>query len=114
MKNLYPTNQENQNQMSSFPLYDTLYKKIELKKQPLNEHEIAFFIDKFSCLGEYEHEYIFALIRKYQSQFHDQLNELPWGIKSIKKGIKIDIEKLPEKLQQLLYIFLNTHIESMK
>lgn len=100
--------------MTTFPLYDTLYHKIENNKQNLNDEQIAFFIDNFSLFGDYEYELVFALIRKYQSQNCQQLNELPWGIKNIKKGLKVDMEKLPSQLQQLLLLFMNIHLESLQ
>jgi hypothetical protein len=97
---------------STFPLYDTLHQQIE-QDTPLTNDEVQFFIDNFIYLNDQEHEYIFALIRIYQSKILEQTNELPWGIKCIKKGLKVDIEKLPNKLQQMLYLFLKTHLKSL-
>jgi hypothetical protein len=98
----------------SFPLYDTLYKQIEHKNTPLSDSETLYFVEEFKNLDENTHEYIFALIRTFQKKSNsDNINELPYGIKSIKKGIKIDMEKLPSKLQQMLLLFLTTHLQSI-
>lgn len=103
--------------MSTFPLYDSLKDKIPKVIVDIPYKDKDFFTEQVSNLDTTEHELIYALIRYYQIQNEPQdtiPSIFPYGAKKLKKGMKIDFEKLPTKLQYMLICFIRLHLTILK
>ena len=98
--------------MAAFPLYNQIYCKVKNNDTTLSEDDKSFFVDTVKTLSATEHEIIFALIRTFQIRNSDApfYNILPYHSKHQKKGIKFDFDKLPQKLQQVLFYFTKIHL----
>jgi hypothetical protein len=104
--------------MSSFPIYDTLSENASQKD--LNAKQKDEFMDKIKTLDQQGYELVYALIRAFQMENNDDKTtfKLPYKGKIIKTEtgeprLDFDLEKLPNKLKQILYKFVNIHIKSM-
>lgn len=85
----------------SFPLYEILNKDIvDMKISSKMKEDIILLIEK----DEECHEIIYALIKSYQVENETSTTDL-YQIKEVKEGYKFNINKLPEKLQYILYKF---------
>ena len=100
--------------MSSFPIYDTLSENISQKDLTVKQKEE--FMEKIKSLDQQGYELVYALIRTFQMENNDDKTtfKLPYKGKILKNEIKFDLEKLPNKLKQMLYKFVNIHIRSME
>lgn len=97
----------------SFPLYENLLSRTTFG-DPIDQSEIQFFMDQVKE-DTGIHELVYAIIRCYQ--LHEGSLEtyiLPYGGRKLKKGIKFDFDKFPEKLQHLLLTFITLHRESQQ
>lgn len=93
-------------------LYNTLYNKVEsdnLVNMELSDTEKNSLIRIITKTGsdKYFQESIYVLIRMYQLN-HDTNSFLivPFGGKKLKKGLKFDLNKLPNTLCQILYKYI--------
>ena len=86
----------------NFPLYYSLKKDIF---KELNHEEKDELGESIKCMNEDEHEKIYALIRTYHLDNDDNVQDIPYGGKNLKSGLKFDIDCLPSKLQSILYHF---------
>ena len=101
--------------MSDFPLYNNLIKGIQDK--PLSAYQKKKLLKEFELLGDEQHELIYVLIKTYESincSNTDTVKAFPFNISFSEQTIKIDLAQLPNKLQQLICKFTNTHIKSLK
>jgi hypothetical protein len=95
----------------TFPLYQDLFKisdEIDLKDEEKDE-----LIKKIKRMDDMGHELIYALIRNYQLE-HSSSFDLPYESKMLKLGLKFDLDKLPSKLQKIVWNFTDKHLEKMK
>ena len=96
---------------STFPLYNILKDSLQINSQDLTniqKESIIYMIEKDSNC----HEIICALIRSYQ--IDDENKEyLPYECKKQKNGYKFNINKLPSKLQKILYEFTIKHQDEL-
>jgi hypothetical protein len=96
---------------TEFPLYNQLVEKIHIEE--LSEDDKIFFTDNIQKLSKTEHEIIFALIRTHQIQTNESSRYiLPYNAKHQKKGIKFDLNKLPNDLQCILLEFVKLHMNT--
>jgi hypothetical protein len=86
----------------NFPLYQSL-KKDDFKELTLEEKDK--FSELFKYMSEDKHEIIYALIRAYHLENDIHTQEIPYGGKNLKSGLKFDFDQLPSKLQYILYSF---------
>lgn len=94
----------------NFPLYQSLKKQCENEFKELNSDQKDKFLEfiKDICTAEDEREgIVLAMIRAYHLDNDMNIEELPYGGKKLKGGIKYDFECLPSKLQYMLYTFSN-------
>ena len=86
----------------NFPLYYSL-KKDDFKE--LTNEQKDNLSESIKGMNDDEHEKVYALIRKYHLDHVDHMQDIPYGGKSLKSGLKFDIDCLPSKLQSILYFF---------
>lgn len=99
--------------MSSFPLYDTLYK--EASDVDLTSKQKDDFMIKIKTIDITGAELIYALIRMYQMDVSDDRStfKLPFEGRFYKNDMKFNLENFPFKLKQILYQFLHMHTRTM-
>lgn len=86
----------------NFPLYQSI-KCDEFKE--LSTEQKDKFLDTFKDMSEDKHKIIYGLIRAYHLEHDINTQEIPYGGKSLKSGLKFDFDNLPSKLQYMLYSF---------
>ena len=86
----------------NFPLYHSI--NLDDFKE-LTFEEKDKFIDSFKDMSEDKHKIIYALVRAYHLDHDNNLQEIPYGGKNLKSGLKFDFDNLPSKLQFMLYTF---------
>lgn len=108
--------------MSKFPLYDNLNKNLPKKNLTIKQKkEFVLNIESF----DYDtHEIIYVIIKYHQLENNDEKNSfvLPYdGIFNTKNNetvsgcdINFDFEKLPIKLQHILYKFMLVHKDKLE
>jgi hypothetical protein len=106
--------------MTTFPLYDTLIKDINFKKD-LSIEQKEEFIEKVEHIDDKGRDLIYALI-----QFHNIINKdesitsgVPYSgnIENVGKNsenISWVFTDLPIKLRHILYKFITIHMETLK
>jgi len=96
--------------MITFPLYDNLISQVEEKELTLLEREkLCVDIKKLDSKG---HELMYALIKVYHMKNEENAYKLPYGMKSLKAGHRVDLNVLPFQLQQILVKFIELHNSS--
>jgi hypothetical protein len=98
-----------------FPLFDALYKETELiSPQILNYEERLQLMEQIKSLDKDGHEYLYALIRKYQLEIENgDFNDLPYQPKVNKSGYKFEMKKMPDRLLIILKHFVNLHLKKL-
>jgi hypothetical protein len=86
----------------NFPLYQSI-KKDDFKELTLEQKDK--FMDFFKDMTEDKHKIIYALIRAYHLENDINTQDIPYGGKNLKSGLKFDFDNLPSKLQYMLYTF---------
>lgn len=95
----------------TFPLYQDLMKNTN--EVPLTDEEKDELIKRIKKLDTLGHELVYALIRNYQIE-HETTYEIPYDGKNLKLGLKFDLEKIPNRLSQIIFKFSEKHLEKMK
>lgn len=90
----------------SQPLYDTFYSQTE--NIPLSSDEKKDFMQKIQKVKEYD---LFYLLIRSHTRKEGVDERYPYKLRQLKKGIKVNLEELPPRLQQILYKFLNVYLE---
>ena len=98
--------------MTSFPLYDNLIKDIEPNVEPLNKAKKEKLISDIKLLDNNGHELIYTLIKVHHIENDEQDYKLPYGMKSLKLGLRTDINQLPYTLQHIINNFVKLHLET--
>lgn len=86
----------------NFPLYQSI-KRDDFKE--LTTEEKDKFMEVLKDMSEDKHKVIYALIRAYHLEHDINMQEIPYGGKNLKSGLKFDFDNLPSKLQFMLYNF---------
>lgn len=89
-----------------FPLYVTLEKKSSDK--PLTTYKINQFLKKVKNISQEDMEIIFVLIYSHYIKTNKSIKEyIPYNGKYISKmNISFSFKDLPNRLQQVLYLFI--------
>jgi hypothetical protein len=101
--------------MSSFldPLYSSLCRETENKG--LTKTQKTKFVEIIKKLDKKGFELVYALIRVYHMDTGNPGSFIiPYKGRKLQKGIKFDLQSLPDKLQQILFLFVEKHREKMK
>jgi len=88
----------------NFPLYHSI-KCDDFKEMSTEEKDK--FIDMIKDMPEDKLNIIYALIRAYHLDNDINIQDIPYGGKNLKSGLKFDFDNLPSKLQFMLYTFSN-------
>ena len=97
-----------------FPLYDNLFKELKPDLVPLNKCQKDKLIQNIKQLDDNGHELIYTLIRVHYLNNEQGEYKLPYGMKSLKLGLRTDINQLPVSLQHIINNFVELHINSTK
>jgi hypothetical protein len=96
----------------AFPLYSTLIKSVKEDVKELAADQKACLLANIKKIDIQESEYIYALIVSYYiDTIGCNAENIPYDGKSLKSGIKINLERLPFRLQHLLYLFIQKHLD---
>lgn len=100
--------------MTSFPLYDNLIREAEDSELTVKQKDR--FMKLIKDIDDTGSELVYALIRLYQLENCEDKStfKLPYSGKFVKHDIQFNLEKLPLKLQQMLYEFIQIHTKTMK
>ena len=100
--------------MTSFPFYDTMMK--DTKSQDLTLKQKNEFIANVDLIDDTGIELMYALIRVYEINNEDisPTFKIPYSGKFVDRDIHFDLEKLPCRLRQVLYKFVNLHLKNME
>lgn len=102
------------NKMSNFPLYDNLVK--DAKDEDLDSKEKKALVKNINKIDENGSELLYVLIKVYHinNECEHASYTIPYDGKFVKKDLKFDLEKIPNKLKQIIQKFVNMHIDSSK
>ena len=89
----------------NFPLYTIINDKLTEDLKPLTKGEKEKMISKIKQLDDNQHEHIYALIKVHHLENENEF-KLPYGMKNLKLGIRVDIDTIPIKLQYIIKEFL--------
>jgi len=95
--------------MSNFPLYNSILEKLDEKQleNQLTTDEKQEFVNFVKTADNDKHELIYILLKIHQIRTENSSKtSLPFSGKEQKAGLKFDIDNCPEKLQQILYKFM--------
>jgi hypothetical protein len=99
--------------MSKFPLYDSLSK--DIKNIDLTPAQKRSFIKRIEKIDSNGNDLVYALIRMYQVENKENVSfNLPYNGNYFDNGINFDLEMFPMDLKQILFKFLEVHIDKMK
>jgi hypothetical protein len=98
--------------MSSFPLYDTFYKKASDAK--LSTKEENEFLKNMQVIDEKGHEYVYGLIKHYSIVNNNASNDTPFSGERCDNTFSFNLDEIPNKLKRMLFIFTKEHLEIMK
>lgn len=94
--------------MSQFPLYTTLINN--LPEKDLTIIQKNDLIKKISAMNTEGHELVYALVKCFYIQHNGgDVLVIPYSGQLSKDRIDFDLLKMPNKLRQLLYKFVNVH-----
>lgn len=96
--------------MSTFPLYNTL--SIDIPDKDLNISQKKNLLKKIEDLDHDTIELIYALICYHQEQYKDGDNYIiPYQGKYLNEtDIRFDLDIFPNKLKQIIWKFVNIHL----
>jgi hypothetical protein len=86
-----------------FPLYTSLKRDNFKELTEQEKDQLCEFLNSLSSKDEAET--VWALIRAYHLDNDVQIQDIPYGGRSLKTGHKFDVDFLPSKLQYILFQF---------
>lgn len=97
----------------SLPIYDILYN--ESNDEELTQIQKDDFLKIIKKVDSEGSELIYAIIKTYYLQnFNGEHNtNYLYGAKFLKCSIKFDLDEFPNKLKNMLFVFINKHIKKM-
>jgi len=99
---------------SKFPLFDSL-NNIVSDDEDITMKEKTDIVKKIKLFDKQAHELIYSLIKAYQINNKDTCDNtiLPFNGKSLKSGLKFDLDVFPYRLQNIISKFVNMHENSI-
>lgn len=91
--------------MNKFPLYDSLCKDLPTRKMTASQKKS--FMGKVKKIDQSGHDSLYALLKMYKIVNDDTSFDIPLSL-------EFDMNKLPNKLNHVLYKFINIHLVKMK
>lgn len=90
------------------PLYDNLFRSTEdIDLTATQKNTLVKNVKKMDQLG---YDMIYVFVRLYE----DSTSEFPYECKFSKADLKLDVDKLPNKLKQILFKFSTLHLSKME
>ena len=94
-----------------FPLYSTIIKELEANKlytdTPIEMEQKQFIMNNIKKIDKQGYEYIYCLIVSfYLDTKQTNADNIPFEGKQLKTGIKFNLDDLPNKLQKIIYNFI--------
>ena len=97
----------------TFPLYDILIK--DIVDEDLSIDNKKKLIELIPTLNDKEHQHIFALIRVYSLKHNSrQTFDIPYDGQKNNKQVIFNLDKIPNIIKQMIYKFVNIHIDKIK
>lgn len=95
---------------TKFPLFDSINNMVSSKNDVLT-HDIQLDLSqKIKKFDKNTQELVYALIKAYQITNPDtSQHTIPFEGKTLKSGLKFDMTKFPNKLQNILAKFVELH-----
>lgn len=98
----------------NFPLYDMLSDNVSKKGElvPLVKSSKEKLITNINKnMDETGYELIYSLIKAHHMNNNkDNLYKLPYNMKNLKLGLRVDLDNLPLTLQYILLEFIDRHL----
>ena len=92
------------------PLYQNL--KSDLPHDDISQSDKEYLNTKIKELDKGGMEILYILIRMYELETTKSMADLPYGAKLLPKAeLKIALDSFPNQLKQLVYKFVQLHIE---
>lgn len=98
-----------------FPLFAHLKNELPEDTEALPISKRTELVEKIKELNDQGCSLVYALIRYYQiyEQNTDAV-DMPFGMKKVKSGCRFCVEELPPLLQNLIYRFVDLHLQTQK
>lgn len=98
---------------SRFPLYDNLNKNIADEELKMTQKKT--FLKRVDMMDKNGNELLYTLIRVHQLENQEENTSftLPYNGTYVDNNICFDLDKLPRKLKQILFKFMEAHINKM-
>ena len=91
------------------PVYELLFS--QCSDQDLTPEQKTFFVTNIDRIDTPITDLFYMIIRVYFNTHGNTAHALPYDAKVIKKGVKFQLNRLPNKLQQMLFKFLEQNLE---
>ena len=97
----------------NLPIYDTLLSSVV--NMDLTIEEKNDFMEQIKKLDLNGLERVYVIIRIFHINNSNENTtfNLPYGGLFIKEEMRFDLEKIPFKLKQILYLFIKIHLNTM-
>ncbi len=98
-----------------FPLYSIIAEKVT--ENELTKAQKTKLVNEINSLDDDGHSIIYALIKNHysvQENFDKNKKNKPYDCVFTDKNVQIDINMLPNKLQQIMKEFTKKHLRKMK
>ena len=96
-------------------LFSSLYENTKHIMTRLEEPKKKYIVNTIPQLDERGHEILFFIIRLYQiNQSHEINFNLPYDTTLITEGLECDLDKFPQQLQHMIYLFTSMHENYIK
>ena len=95
--------------MSNFPLYNSIVEQLDANTldQPITNNQKIEFVEFIKLSDNNTHELVYILLKIHQIRTElSSKTSLPFNGKEQKAGLKFDIDNCPNKLQNILYKFM--------
>ena len=95
---------------TKFPLFDSLNNMVSSENDVLTHQVQLDLSQKIKKFDKNTQELVYALIKAYQITNPDtNQHTIPFEGKALKSGLKFDMTKFPNKLQNILAKFVELH-----
>jgi len=95
---------------TKFPLFDSINNMVSSKNDELTHDTQLDLSQKIKKFDKNTQELVYALIKAYQITNPDtNQHTIPFEGKALKSGLKFDMTKFPNKLQNILAKFVELH-----
>ena len=99
--------------MSISHLYNSLKDGCETKDLTIEQRDV--FAKNIKDLDGKGQEMVYVLIKMFEmDETKITTDQLPYESKVVSKEIRLDLDKIPDKLKQMIFKFSNMHLKNME